>query len=168
MTKKLEERIMKLRNLAERGVEGEQKTAQEKLDKLLKENGIMSIDELDEELNKEYKYNYEGRCEFALLRQCVYKVLGSGSETKMQFKDNKLVVLCNKYQSIEIELEYSFYKEILRKEMDIFTDAFIQAQKIFPVDVPKGNYEDSENDKKMSRYANSIERRIRLKALGME
>ena len=66
--------------MAERGVGGEKTTAQKKLSKLLKDNGINSLDELQKE---EYEYtifSYNGKHEIKLLRQCMYKVMGAKSD----------------------------------------------------------------------------------------
>ena len=74
------QRIKKLQALAERGVGGEKTTAQKKLAKLLKDNGINSLDELQKE---EYEYtifSYNGKHEIKLLRQCMYKVMGAKSD----------------------------------------------------------------------------------------
>ena len=49
MDEKTIQRIKKLQALAERGVGGEKTTAQKKLAKLLKDNGINSLDELQKE-----------------------------------------------------------------------------------------------------------------------
>ena len=62
MDEKTIQRIKKLQALAERGVGGEKTTAQKKLAKLLKDNGINSLDELQKE---EYR---EGKS----LRQCYF------------------------------------------------------------------------------------------------
>lgn len=80
MDEKTIQRIKKLQALAERGVGGEKTTAQKKLAKLLKDNGINSLDELQKE---EYKYtifSYNGKHEIKLLRQCMYKVMGAKSD----------------------------------------------------------------------------------------
>ena len=53
MDEKTIQRIKKLQALAEQGVGGEKTTAQKKLAKLLKDNGINSLDELQKE---EYEY----------------------------------------------------------------------------------------------------------------
>ena len=53
MDEKTIQRIKKLQALAERGVGGEKTTAQKKLAKLLKDNGINSLEELQKE---EYEY----------------------------------------------------------------------------------------------------------------
>lgn len=55
MDEKTIQRIKKLQALAEQGVGGEKTTAQKKLAKLLKDNGINSLDELQkEEMNIRY------------------------------------------------------------------------------------------------------------------
>ena len=74
MDEKTIQRIKKLQALAERGVGGEKTTAQKKLAKLLKDNGINSLEELQKE---EYEYtifSYNGKHEIKLLRQCMYAV----------------------------------------------------------------------------------------------
>lgn len=76
MDEKTIQRIKKLQALAERGVGGEKTTAQKKLAKLLKDNGINSLDELQKE---EYEYtifSYNGKHEIKLLRQCMYAKTG--------------------------------------------------------------------------------------------
>ena len=80
MDEKTIQRIKKLQALAERGVGGEKTTAQKKLAKLLKDNGINSLEELQKE---EYEYtifSYNGKHEIKLLRQCMYKVMGAKSD----------------------------------------------------------------------------------------
>ena len=141
MDEKTIQRIKKLQALAERGVGGEKTTAQKKLAKLLKDNGINSLDELQKE---EYEYtifSYNGKHEIKLLRQCMYKVMGSKSDRtayKPYGRRQKIGIYCTKAQKIEIELEFEFYRNVFYEELSTFMDAFIQAQKIFPEDAPVG------------------------------
>lgn len=89
MDEKTIQRIKKLQALAERGVGGEKTTAQKKLAKLLKDNGINSLDELQKE---EYEYtifSYNGKHEIKLLRQCMYKVMGAKSDRTASFTTRK-------------------------------------------------------------------------------
>lgn len=143
MDEKTIQRIKKLQALAERGVGGEKTTAQKKLAKLLKDNGINSLDELQKE---EYEYtifSYNGKHEIKLLRQ-------------------KIGIYCTKAQKIEIELEFEFYRNVFYEELSTFMDAFIQAQKIFPEDAPVGDYDEfNERDMKIAFMATGIERRSR-------
>ena len=144
MDEKTIQRIKKLQALAERGVGGEKTTAQKKLAKLLKDNGINSLDELQKE---EYEYtifSYNGKHEIKLLRQCMYKVMGAKSD-RTAYK-----------------LEFEFYRNVFYEELSTFMDAFIQAQKIFPEDAPVGDYDEfNERDMKIAFMATGIERRSR-------
>lgn len=151
--------------LAERGVGGEKTTAQKKLAKLLKDNGINSLDELQKE---EYEYtifSYNGKHEIKLLRQCMYKVMGAKSDRtayKPYGRRQKIGIYCTKAQKIEIELEFEFYRNVFYEELSTFMDAFIQAQKIFPEDAPVGDYDEfNERDMKIAFMATGIERRSR-------
>ena len=165
MDEKTIQRIKKLQALAERGVGGEKTTAQKKLAKLLKDNGINSLDELQKE---EYEYtifSYNGKHEIKLLRQCMYKVMGTKSDRtayKPYGRRQKIGIYCTKAQKIEIELEFEFYRNVFYEELSTFMDAFIQAQKIFPEDAPVGDYDEfNERDMKIAFMATGIERRSR-------
>lgn len=165
MDEKTIQRIKKLQALAERGVGGEKTTAQKKLAKLLKDNGINSLDELQKE---EYEYtifSYNGKHEIKLLRQCMYKVMGAKSDRtayKPYGRRQKIGIYCTKAQKIEIELEFEFYRNVFYEELSTFMDAFIQAQKIFPEDAPVGEYDEfNERDMKIAFMATGIERRSR-------
>lgn len=155
MDEKTIQRIKKLQALAERGVGGEKTTAQKKLAKLLKDNGINSLDELQKE---EYEYtifSYNGKHEIKLLRQCMYKVMGAKSD-RTAYKPY------GRRQKIEIELEFEFYRNVFYEELSTFMDAFIQAQQIFPEDAPTGDYDEfNERDMKIAFMATGIERRSR-------
>ena len=155
MDEKTIQRIKKLQALAERGVGGEKTTAQKKLAKLLKDNGINSLDELQKE---EYEYtifSYNGKHEIKLLRQCMYKAMGAKSD-RTAYKPY------GRRQKIEIELEFEFYRNVFYEELSTFMDAFIQAQKIFPEDAPVGDYDEfNERDMKIAFMATGIERRSR-------
>ena len=139
MDEKTIQRIKKLQALAERGVGGEKTTAQKKLAKLLKDNGINSLDELQKE---EYEYtifSYNGKHEIKLLRQCMYKVMGAKSDRtayKPYGRRQKIGIYCTKAQKIEIELEFEFYR-------NVFYDKF------------------NERDMKIAFMATGIERRSR-------
>lgn len=146
-------------------VGGEKTTAQKKLAKLLKDNGINSLDELQKE---EYEYtifSYNGKHEIKLLRQCMYKVMGAKSDRtayKPYGRRQKIGIYCTKAQKIEIELEFEFYRNVFYEELSTFMDAFIQAQKIFPEDAPVGDYDEfNERDMKIAFMATGIERRSR-------
>lgn len=155
MDEKTIQRIKKLQALAERGVGGEKTTEQKKLAKLLKDNGINSLDELQKEKYEYTIFSYNGKHEIKLLRQCMYKVMGAKSD-RTAYKPY------GRRQKIEIELEFEFYRNVFYEELSTFMDAFIQAQKIFPEDAPVGDYDEfNERDMKIAFMATGIERRSR-------
>lgn len=142
----------------------DEKTIQ-RIKKLLKDNGINSLDELQKE---EYEYtifSYNGKHEIKLLRQCMYKVMGAKSDRtayKPYGRRQKIGIYCTKAQKIKIELEFEFYRNVFYEELSTFMDAFIQAQKIFPEDAPVGDYDEfNERDMKIAFMATGIERRSR-------
>lgn len=171
MEEKTIARIKKLQALAERGTGGEKETAQRMLDKMLKENGITTLKELE---NEEYEYtlfSYNGKHEIKLLRQCMYKVMGADSDRtpyRTKGKRQKLGIYCTPSQKIEIELEFDFYRNVFYEELQTFMDAFIQAQDIFPPDAPQGDGELTEDDIKMLFMAQGIERKQRHEMIESE
>ena len=144
-------KIKKIKALAERGVGGEKSTAEQKLKKLLEENGIVSLDELEREQAEFELFSYNGKYEKKLLMQCMYKVL----------KDLDFKTYCTKAEKIEIQLEFDFYKNALHEEMDRLVRAFIQANKIFPDNTPYDDSELTEEDIKIMSISSMIEKRNR-------
>lgn len=119
MDEKTIQRIKKLQALAERGIGGEKTTAQKKLAKLLKDNGINSLDELQKEECEYTIFSYNGKHEIKLLRQCMYKVMGAKSDRtayKPYGRRQKIGIYCTKAQKIEIELEFEFYRNVFYEE----------------------------------------------------
>lgn len=154
-------KIKKIKALAERGVGGEKSTAEQKLKKLLEENGIVSLDELEREQAEFELFSYNGKYEKKLLMQCMYKVLKD-----LDFKTyhrrgtkQKVGIYCTKAEKIEIQLEFDFYKNALHEEMDRLVRAFIQANKIFPDNTPYDDSELTEEDIKIMSMSSMIEKR---------
>lgn len=139
LSEKTKERIKKLQALAERGVGGEKETAKVKLEKLLADNGIYSLEELEEDKVEYFLFSYKGKHEIKLLKQCVYKVLGAKAD-RTAYRSHgyrqKIGYYCTRAQKIEIELEFEFYRNVFYEELDTFMNAFIQVQNIFPTDAP--------------------------------
>lgn len=141
MDEKMIQRIKKLQALAERGVGGEKETAAKMLQRLLEKNGISTLEELEKEEVEYFLFSYNGRHEIKLLKQCIYKVMGYSDKTeyyRTRGTRQKVGIYCTKAQRIEIELEFEFYRNVFYEELSTFMSAFIQAQKIFPEDAPRG------------------------------
>ena len=132
-----QERLKKLRALALRGVGGEKEQAEALLAKLSKKYGV-SLDELDEEIVREYEFKYSGETQRKLLNQIVYKVT---NETGRTFSyryiasgracRNTLGAKCTEAQKIEIEFLFDFYKRLYEKEVAALLNAFIQKHELF-------------------------------------
>lgn len=165
MDDKTKARIKKLQALAERGVGGEKTTAEKMLQKMLKKNGIKSIEELETDSYEYTLFSYHGKHEKKLLHQCMYKVMGADSDrTTYRTKGTrqKIGIYCTKAQKIEIELEFEFFRNVFYEELDTFMSAFIQAQDIFPKDAPTSKIDKcNERDLKMALMAEGIDRRQR-------
>ena len=130
--------LKKLKTLAERGVGGEKATAQKKLDKLLKANGLTEKDLLDDE-PMYYLFSYQGPLKLRLLNQCLYKTLGAANYQtyKSPRTRNKIGAYCTPAQKLEIDLDYQFYSSLFDEEADILMTAFISKQDIYPEDLPE-------------------------------
>ena len=138
--KKCEGRIKKLKALVERGVGGEKENALAILERLCETHGI-SLDEIDEDEVSWHEFKYSGsNYNKRLLYQCIYKTMGHSSEYKtyrVGSKNSKCVGIdCTVAQSIEIALDYEFYKDLFEKELDDIFSAFVNANNIFPPYVP--------------------------------
>ena len=135
MDEKTMQRMKKIQTLAERGVGGERDTAEKMLQKMLKKNGIRSLDELQSAQYEYVLFPYNGKYEKKLLKQCIYKALtAAGDRTYYHTKGKrqKLGIYCTK------------------------------AQKIFPPDAPIDSSDSlSERDMKILHMAGGIKKRIR-------
>ena len=169
LSDKTKDRIKKLQALAERGVGGEKETAKNKLEKLLKENGITSLEELEEDKVEYFLFSYNGKHEIRLLKQCVYKVLGYSADRtpyRSQGYRQKIGYYCTRAQKIEIELEFEFYRNVFYEELDTFMSAFIQKQGIFPPDAPTSSLDKlNERDLRVAMMAEGIEKKTRAKMI---
>lgn len=175
MNDQLKERLKKIQALAERGVGGEAETAKKKLQKMLAENGMTEAD-LNEDKQQYYLFSYSGApYRLKLLGQIIYKVLGATSGYKLyksKHTRNKFGVYCTPAQKLEIDLDYEFYCNLFEQEMQLFLEAFISKQEIFPEDVPHQNLNIDEMSPEQKKelfkkqmYENSLDKRQR--AAGM-
>lgn len=138
MDEKLQNKLNKLKELAERGVGGEKETAQKKFDMLLKKHGLTEDDLSDDQLQY-YLFSYSNQFTKKLLGQIIFMVMGAAEPVslyKSKHTRNKLGVYCTPAQKVEIELNYEFYSSLLYEEFDSLLAAFIQKQELFPDDAP--------------------------------
>lgn len=145
------ERLKKLKELALRGVGGEREQAIKLLEKLSKKYNV-SCDELDEEIIKEYDFEYHGKEQERILKQTIYKITNeknsfwnlqytySGRHCKTRLRAN-----CTEAQRIEIDFLFDFYKRIWEKEKEALLQAFFQKHRIF------GELKEGEQGRELSR-----------------
>lgn len=132
---KKRELLKKLQALAERGVGGEKETAQKKLKQLMKKYGVEDAD-LSEDEEEDHDFRYHNEFEKKILRQLFYKIVpdfrsrtyfyqyGKGSKSTYGIR-------CTKAQALQIQIEYDFYCDLWKEEVDFFMSAFIQKHRIF-------------------------------------
>ena len=121
--------------LAVRGVAGEQESAADTLDRLMKQYGITEA-ELEEERREMEWFRYKTPIERKLLLQVIYSVTGRaayGCVGKYTGRKRKQVgIECTAAERLEIEFSYEFYKAALEEEMERFYSAFLMKNDIFP------------------------------------
>lgn len=156
----------------ERGVGGEKETAKKKLSKLLSDNNLTE-DDLNEELISYYLFSYQGAHKRHLLGQIIYKVIGAVDGKppaiyKSKGTRNKIGVYCTASQKIEIELDFEFYSRLLDEEFEVVTEAFIDAQNLFPSNAPVStidpnslSQEEIERLNKLTRLSAEIDKKTR-------
>lgn len=132
---RLLEKIRKVQALANRGADGEKKSAAALLDKLMKQYGIDEAEIAEERLEKCF-FRYKTPYERKLLVQAIYTVTG-----KIPFKcvgsysgraRKQVGIDCTAAERLEIEFSYEFYKAALEEEMERFYSAFLMKNDIFP------------------------------------
>jgi hypothetical protein len=138
MDEKKRELLKKIQALAERGVGGEKSGAEEKLAALMEKYHIREED-LSDEKEEDFDFRYENSFEEKLLYQIFYKNAPDMYESKRiyRYKSGKgsrstVGIHCTKAQGLQIRIEYDFYKELWKEEVDYFLSAFIQKHKLFP------------------------------------
>lgn len=130
------EQIKKVKELAERGVDGEKENAKILLDKLLKKWNI-SIDELVDVEKIEYKFKYKTDFERRILFQCVAKYAPDTKYSKTYLSrtgrpiKNVVGVELSKLEFLDIEASTKFYTKLFSKDLELFFTAFISKHDIY-------------------------------------
>lgn len=133
---KVLEKLGKIKALAERGVGGEKETAMRMYEELCRKYDI-SDNEAEAALMKlETRwFSYSTQLEKELLGQILYKVTGSNERyiyTGKYSRRKKCGCECTALEAAEIELLFGFYREEMKRELEVFMVAFIQKNNIFP------------------------------------
>lgn len=153
MAEKYLELAKKLKALAERGIGGEKYNAQQALDRFLQKHGI-SIEDLEDD--KEENHWIRVGDNKALFTQVAASVLGANTKvcTNFKYQKGKMCIVTTKAKAVEVEAKFNFYSALYKKEVDIFYEAFIVANGIFPMDgVKKDMGELSKEERDRARRA---------------
>lgn len=138
------ELLKKIKALADRGVDGEQETAERKLALLMEKYGITE-EALGAETSRRYDFTYHGKAQKQLLKQIVYKVTNGGFAYELRYTETgrkcktTLGADCTAAEKVEIEFLFDFYTDLYERETAAFLRAFIQKHELFaetPPDEP--------------------------------
>lgn len=117
------ELLKKIKALADRGVDGERESAQTLLTRLMEQYGI-SETEIEEERRETAWFPYSQETERRLLNQIIYMVTGAGGfgcvGEYSGRKRKKMGTECTAAERLEIEANYAFFKEAMKKELEYF------------------------------------------------
>lgn len=127
--------IEKLKRLCQSDNPHEAESAREKLMAIIKK---YNIDEsiLEEDRMERREFIYHNEIERRLLVQILYAVVGSRDVMyypHRRGKQIKYVMECTYAESVEINVRYEFYKELIYDDLETFIWAFIHKHRIFPV-----------------------------------
>lgn len=171
---RLLEKLAAVKALADNGVDGERAAAENRLRYMMQKYGI-SEEDLENAGVRLYWIRYKTEYERKLLIQLAYKYTGLGHSHgcvgKYTGKRRKKVGIdCTPAQYIEIEADFEFYRVALAEEMNLFYDAFVNKNKLFPPPELAGDIDDSEEVdlirlRKIQAIMDGIEYRNRNKAL---
>lgn len=95
------------------------------------------IELLEESEAQVYALRFKTKYEQRLASQIAFMHLGSGHAGRYRGRDthrprNLMLVVCSEEQFQEIEADYLFYKEAMDEDMEVFYDAFLQKNQLFP------------------------------------
>lgn len=125
------ELLKKLKALAERGEDGERETARRKLDELMVKYGVDDAD-LSDDILSDVEFRYRDEAERKILNQVFYKI---NHERKIfvysRSRAKVLLWRCTVAEDIRAKIEYEFFRDLWRDEVQTFLSAFVQKHGIF-------------------------------------
>lgn len=127
--------LLKLKRLAERGINGEKENAEKLLNKMMKKYEI-SEEELDQEEEKIVYITLKNKAEKKICNQILYAYFNDASLWQKYRHRTTYYVKLTAAQEIEFKYMLSIYLNDFYKQQEIFINAFIQKNRIFPVNGP--------------------------------
>lgn len=140
-------RISKIKALADRGIDGEQATAQSMLENILARHNLTMADIEDEKPVRNWvEVHYSGKHELKLMFQIIRKVAQiSGSVSYRQRKRvrTSLSVQLSAAEHVEVEFLFALMSEALTEEFDKLVSAFIVRNRLFG---PRAERDENESE----------------------
>lgn len=150
MMARKKELLLKLKELADRGVGGERHNAQKMLNELLVKYEMSESDLSSEDLSFHEiavpNKHFAGK----ILAQVCYSIHGDINPDKGLYnglRRGRVRIKCTNAEFIEITAKYNFYLTHFENDLKTFYSAFIQRNQIFP---PKSLEKDSVSDYKLT------------------
>lgn len=132
MDKNIIDKLKKIKALAENGIGGEKTGAIELYNKLLAKYELSDSEVTEEEVERHW-LRFKSEIEKRLLIQIAYKVTGDPVFWEKTDKRNKIIgIECTEFELDQIQFYYSFYKEHLKEELELFMSAFFNTNNLFP------------------------------------
>ena len=133
MEEKLRDKLLKLYELAKRGVDGEKVNAEFMLNKLLEKHGL-TIADIDQETPKTRYYKYTTMLCRKIIIQIIYKIVDSNDIYVLK-SYKEVSTEATDYQHIQILELIDFHLENFDKErkqfLNDFTSAYVQKHRLF-------------------------------------
>lgn len=130
----------KLKELSERGIGGEKENAISKLNLIMKKHGI-TFEDIEGGGRKDYEFELKKEIEWGFIRQVLSSIVGRISKYGCKVSEFKYVqkrgYKSYHFENIEPEVFSEFivkvemYWEHLQKEIELFKDAYIQANRLY-------------------------------------
>lgn len=138
--------LKKLKTLADdtRGNEYERQTAEEQLNKLMKQYNVTEED-LEIDVRKKREFYFKNDWEHKLICQTIYKLFPEMDIYRTRGKKNWIWTEMTDAEYIEFEVHYCAYKVSFQKEFEIFYYAFLSKNKIFPNKPPENKAPNAED-----------------------
>ena len=129
--------LRKIKNLADHGIEGEKIAAEKKLADLLDKHNL-TLDDIFEAKKKWYDFSFKRTYEKNLILQCYSCVFNSPKISYSQsYKTISFQLTASQYY--DLQETYSYYRELLKEELEKFYKAFMIRHNIFQQSGEKSN-----------------------------
>ena len=144
---KVIELAKKIKALADRGIDGEQRNAAELLDYFLEKHGL-SMDDIESETRVDMHFVCQKK-QRQMMKQIFLKVLGIDAQIYgVEQKRYDFIVECTPAEKIEIVAMFKFHWAAYQRELAHFERAFIMRHRLYPDDGEGRNYDDLTQEEK--------------------